>query len=76
MDVVCHKQGGVLAAAYGFTIAIHNLKGLDLFANFHLDLPPSSIAFSDNGKQIIAACENKLRFITPKTGEIVKVAGN
>jgi hypothetical protein len=28
-----------------------------------------------NGKQIVAACDNKLRIITPKTHEITKVTG-
>lgn len=74
--MVCHKHGGVLAVSHGYTVGIYNLKGLDLYTSYNLDLPPTSIAFTDNGKQIIAACENKLRFITPKTGEIVKATGN
>ena len=27
-DVVCHRQGGVLAAAHEFSVSIYNLKGL------------------------------------------------
>ena len=54
--MVCHKQGGVLAAAYGYTVGIYNLKGLDLYTSYNLDLPPNTISFTDNGKQIIAAC--------------------
>jgi hypothetical protein len=67
-DVVCHKQGGVLAAAHGYSVSIYNLKGLELYATYNLDLPPLSVCFSENGKQILAACENKVRIITPKTG--------
>ena len=67
-DVVCHRQGGVLAASYAFSVSIYNLKGLELYATYNLDQPPTSLCFSENGKQIIAACENKLRIITPKTG--------
>ncbi len=63
-------------AAHGFAVSIFNLKGLDLYTSYNLDLPPSSIGFSENGKQIVAACENKIRIISPKTGEILKVSGN
>lgn len=75
-DVVCHRSGGVLAAAHEYSVSIYNLKGLELYATYNLDVPPTNIIFSDSGKQIIAACENKLRIITPKTGDIVKAAGN
>lgn len=34
------------------------------------------IAFTESGKQIVLACEDsKLRLLTPKTSEIVTVAG-
>lgn len=34
------------------------------------------IAFTETGKQIVLACDdNKLRLLTPKTSEIVTVAG-
>lgn len=75
-DVVCHKQGGVIVVAHGYAVSIYNLKGLELYSSYNLDLPPLSLCFSENGKQIVAACESKIRIISPKTGEIIKVAGN
>lgn len=51
------------------------MKGLDLFATYCLDLEPSIIAIADSGKQLVAACDNKVRIISPKTGEITKVGG-
>jgi len=65
--LLCHKQGGVLVASHGYSVSIFNLKGLDLFSTYCLDLPPSIIAFTETGKQLVAACENKLRILTPKT---------
>lgn len=52
------------------------MKGLSLYATYNMDTPLTSLAFSENGKQVVAACENKLRIITPKTGDVLKVAGN
>ena len=74
--MVCHRSGGVIATAHSYSVSIHNLKGLSLYASYTLDLPPSLLDFSPNGKQIVTACNDKLRIITPKTEEIVKVAGN
>jgi hypothetical protein len=73
--VVCHRQGGELAASHEYSVSVYNLKGLELYATYNLDQPPTQLAFTDNGKQIVAACENKLRVITPKTGEILKAGG-
>lgn len=65
-----------MAVSYGYSVSIYNLKGLEIYSTYNLDVPPLSLCFSENGKQIIAACENKIRVISPKTGEILKVAGN
>ena len=67
-DVVCHKNGGVFAASHEYSVSIYNLKGLELYATYNLDQPATNLMFSDSGKQVITACENKLRIITPKTG--------
>jgi len=75
MDILCHRQGGVVVAAHSYSVSIFNLRGLSLFSTYCLDLPPSIIALTDNGKQIVAACDNKLRIITPKSNEISKVGG-
>ena len=63
-----HKQGGVALISHGYTISIYNLKGLSHFTSYTLDLEPTIITFCDKGKQIVAACDNKLRIITPKNG--------
>ena len=74
-DVVCHKQGGVFACSHEFSVSIYNLKGLELYATYNLDQPATNVMFSENGKQVITACESKLRIITPKTGEVLKASG-
>lgn len=73
--MVCHKQGGVVVVAHGYTVSIYNLKGLDLFTSYTLDSPPNMVQFCEKGKQIVTVCENKLRIITPKNGEVVKSGG-
>lgn len=72
---MCHKQGGVAVIANEYTVSIYNLKGLSLYTSYTLDIAPTLLAFCDKGKQIVAVGENKLRIITPKTGEIVKGNG-
>ena len=70
-----HKQGGVIAVSNPYTVSIFNIKGLDLFTSYNLDTTPHLISFCDKGKQIVAACDKKIRIITPKNGEIFKGNG-
>lgn len=65
--MLCHRQGSVLVAAHSYSVSIFNLKNLSLFSTYCLDLPPSMITLTDSGKQIVAACDNKIRIITPKS---------
>lgn len=37
VDFVCHKMGGVVAAAHGFNIDIYNIKGLKIYDSYCLD---------------------------------------
>ena len=64
-----------MAISHEYTVSIYNMKGLSLYTSYSLDLSPTILSFCDKGKQIVAACDNKLRIITPKNGEIVKGSG-
>jgi hypothetical protein len=76
VDLVCHKLGGVVAIASGFNIEVYNIKGLSLYDTFCFDKEISLFNFTESGKQIVAACDNKLRVATVKTNEITKVGGS
>jgi len=54
--MICHNKGGVIAVANAYTVSIYNIKGLDLFTSYNLDITPHIISFCDKGKQIVAAC--------------------
>ena len=62
-------------ATHGYTLSIINLKGLDLYTSYNLGAPTDLLALSEKSKQITVACENKIRIISPKTGEIIKSTG-
>ena len=74
-QLTCHKQGGVFAVANAFNVEIWNIKGFKFYDSFCLDEEVNILKWSLNGKQLVAACDNKLRIITPKNREVTKVAG-
>jgi hypothetical protein len=63
----CHRQGGVFATAKDFNVEVFNIKGFTFYDSYCLDSEVNLLKWTLNGKQLVAACDNKLRIITPKT---------
>lgn len=57
----------MFAIANAFNVEIFNIKGFKFYDSFCLDEEVNLLKWTLNGKQLVAACDNKLRIITPKT---------
>lgn len=75
-DMVCHHLGDVVAIASGFELEIYNIKGLKHFQSYYCEREINSIGFTESGKQMYVACDdNRIRLLTPKTGEFITISG-